>query len=574
MRTAGLLSFLLILLLSSNLSGATRGEIYGDFLHFWKVLREKRDRVESIYLEEKQYLKSQKIEQARVAYYHGKVAFTRGLSLLDRVRSTYSMEPGFIKVLEERLRDSFHGIHRYSQWIVNLKEEDLESRRLGLKPSILIADRKYHNIRSNRAIAGRDLIQKLKKAVELYDLRTNTTLLYARDALENLKNSYPDFLPAKLWLARTHFELEEVQTARAILDELEREDPEFRIARSLDAEMMAVDPLLLRILPQEPITLPPEKVISPPREAARVTNPGTQVQRVPFGFVLGNTKMERPQSGISRASVVYEMPVEGGITRLLALFSLTREKSIPIGPIRSLRPYILEEIFPFDPLLVHCGASIGGTRALRDLGLDTVDQLRDFLPFWRKESSPSPYNLYTSLQKLEDLAFARRKLLGDALEVIRTSGKGYPFEENQTKSVHLELSPQYTVSYHLNPELGAFERRINGVLQKDAYDNSLIIVQNLIIQRVPESIQDQTGLKRLKTIGEGKITAFVRGKEMEGIWRKSSVESRTLYLDQEESEILFLPSLTWIHMVSPNQRIRVDQWERIPNRLSSIPNSR
>ena len=162
MRTAGLLSFLLILLLSSNLSGATRGEIYGDFLHFWKVLREKRDRVESIYLEEKQYLKSQKIEQARVAYYHGKVAFTRGLSLLDRVRSTYSMEPGFIKVLEERLRDSFHGIHRYSQWIVNLKEEDLESRRLGLKPSILIADRKYHNIRSNRAIAGRDLIQKLK----------------------------------------------------------------------------------------------------------------------------------------------------------------------------------------------------------------------------------------------------------------------------------------------------------------------------------------------------------------------------------------------------------------------------
>ena len=327
--------------------------------------------------------------------------------------------------------------------------------------------------------------------------------------------------------------------------------------------MMSIDPLTLRVLPQHPVIDQTSEIKRPVEKTSKDPVSSTQVKRVPFGIVLGNTKAERPQSGLSRASVVYEVPVEGGLTRLLAMFSMSHEKSFPIGPVRSLRPYILEEVFAANPLLVHCGASIGGMRALKDLGLDTVDQLRDFLPFWRDKSEVSPGNLYTSLQKLEEVAFSRLKIMGNALGLVKTSAIGFPFEENQTKSIHVKISSNYTISYHMNPELGAYERRINGEIQKDGHDSSPIMVHNLIFQFVEESIQDQTGLKRLKNLGEGKLTAFVKGKQINGLWRKSSVDSETLYLTDDQSEILFLPHMTWIHLVSPDVHIRVDQWKKI-----------
>jgi len=537
----------------------------------------KRDRVEQIYLREEQFLKSQKIEQARVAYYHGKEAFCKALELLMRAREGYSMEPEFLGVLESKIRASFLELRSYSQWVTKIHSQDLESRRLALKPSILVADRKYQNVKSKEATHGLVLISELKKSVELYDLRSKTTLLFARDSLLKMTESYPNFLPAFLWLARIHFELEEVNTARLLLDTLERKDPEFRISRSLDKEMLSVDPLLLQVLPQGALELPPPDSRSrKEQESSKQVNEleRTRIQRVPFAVVLGNTAMERPQSGLSRAQVIYEVPVEGGITRLMALFSAAGEKSIPIGPVRSLRPYLLEEIFAYDPLVIHCGASVGGYRALKDLGIDTVDQLQDFSPFWREKSKPSPHNLFTSLQKLEASAFARHKLPGDAMKVLKVSARGYPYEENQVKSVHLELSPSYVVSYHLNPSMGAFERRVNGIIQKDSYDDSPIMVQNLIIQRVEETMRDPSGLKRLKTIGEGRLSTFIKGKRIDGIWRKSSVEAATLYLDPKESEILFLPSLTWVHMVSPALPIRVDTWEQVPTKLSTLPSSR
>ena len=563
MNTYLRLSLFVVFSLIPSFFGETRGEIYRDFIHFWKVLREKESRVQSIYLEQPQYLKSQKIEQARVAFYHGQVAFSRGMKLLEQARNTYRMEPDFIKLLEERLSSAYEKMQRYSQWVLALREEDLEARKLGVKPSLLVADRKYYDVASNGVVAGIDLIKRLQKAVELYDLQTKTTLVYARDEVSKIVAAFPEFLPAKLWLARIHFELEEVKTAGSLLDSLEKEDPEFRIARSLDEIMMSVDPLTLRVLPQHPVIVEASNEQKPPKKIIRESESKDQIQRVPFGVVLGNTKAERPQSGLSRASVVYEMPVEGGITRLLAMFSMTHEKSFPIGPVRSLRPYILEEVFAVDPLLVHCGASIGGMRALKDLGLDTVDQLRDFLPFWRNKSEAAPGNLYTSLQKLEEAAFSRLKLMGNALDLMKTSGKGFPFEDNTTKSIHLEISSGYSLSYHMNRGHGAYDRRVNGVVQLDGYDSSPILVHNLIFQFVEESIHDETGLKRLKNLGEGKLIAFVKGKRIDGIWRKSAVDSETLYLTKDQSEILFLPHLTWIHMISPSVQVRIDQWSKI-----------
>lgn len=79
-----------------------------------------------------------------------------------------------------------------------------------------------------------------------------------------------------------------------------------------------------------------------------------------------------PQSGISKADVIVEIETEGGITRLMCLFSDYRDVE-KIGSVRSLRDQFIEVIFPVDPIIVHIGTSIFADAMLQTHNLNTID---------------------------------------------------------------------------------------------------------------------------------------------------------------------------------------------------------
>src|SRR3990167_7664707 len=124
---------------------------------------------------------------------------------------------------------------------------------------------------------------------------------------------------------------------------------------------------------------------------------------LPFAIVIDNTPEARPQYGLSKADVVYESLTEGGVTRLLALFS--SEKPLRIGPIRSARPYLVRQAQDWDAFLVHSG---GSTRALDMLNTEiphvyNLDEFSNGNAFVRTSQTP-PHNLFTSYIALETLA--------------------------------------------------------------------------------------------------------------------------------------------------------------------------
>ncbi len=57
--------------------------------------------------------------------------------------------------------------------------------------------------------------------------------------------------------------------------------------------------------------------------------------------MINNFAAARPQSGLTNADVIWEVLAEGGITRLIAVFQSTDAVTDSIGPIRSIRPYLL-----------------------------------------------------------------------------------------------------------------------------------------------------------------------------------------------------------------------------------------
>ena len=76
----------------------------------------------------------------------------------------------------------------------------------------------------------------------------------------------------------------------------------------------------------------------------------------PFAVMINNIVFAQPQVGISNADMIYEIPAEGGITRMMAIFSHLYDVE-SVSSIRSLRPYYLSVALSYDAIVIHAGGS-------------------------------------------------------------------------------------------------------------------------------------------------------------------------------------------------------------------------
>ena len=83
----------------------------------------------------------------------------------------------------------------------------------------------------------------------------------------------------------------------------------------------------------------------------------------PTAVMIDNVQAALPQRGISEAGIVCESVTEGGITRLMAVFS-SPEKIPDVGPVRSARDQFVQLAIPLDALFVHAGGSVQAVRML------------------------------------------------------------------------------------------------------------------------------------------------------------------------------------------------------------------
>ena len=81
--------------------------------------------------------------------------------------------------------------------------------------------------------------------------------------------------------------------------------------------------------------------------------------------MVNNIVAARPQRGLSKADILFEIKVEGGITRFMPVF--TDYKTIgEIGPVRSGRDQFFRLILPWQALYIHEGQSV----VMQQYGID------------------------------------------------------------------------------------------------------------------------------------------------------------------------------------------------------------
>lgn len=281
------------------------------------------------------------------------------------------------------------------------------------------------------------------------------------------------------------------------------------------------------------------------------------------GVMIENHVESRPASGLSEARVVYEAPVEGNISRFLAIFTKNQEVK-KVGPVRSARPYFVDWIREFgDILYAHVGGSPTALGYIENVDINDLDQFANNWYFWRSDKREQPHNVYIS----SDLWQEAMKNNTSSYENRDYESWQFGFHKDcfdssstthhncQKNSRITFASPGYGVKWKYNSSTDKYKRYQSGKVHKDK-SGDVIAADTVVIQHVDTEVIDKVGRLDMSTTGTGKAVFLMKGHKVEGEWRKDSRSSRTKFFNSEGDQIKLQPGKIWIEVV--NQRTSVN----------------
>lgn len=264
----------------------------------------------------------------------------------------------------------------------------------------------------------------------------------------------------------------------------------------------------------------------------------------------------RPQSGLDKASIVYEAPVEANYTRFMAIFPVTTEVS-KVGPVRSARPYYLNWLREYgkDIMYMHVGGSPDALDIIKaDSSIFNFDQFFNGPYFWRSTDRYAPHNVYTSsanwTKAWEDKGLKENTDFKSwsFRDIGNCEGEG----ENCVNKITVSyLPPAYEAIWKYNSSTRKYARYQMEGRHLDQ-DGTAIEADTVIVQKVSSTVLDDYGRIKVDTIGSGEAIVFQNGHKEEGEWRKDSVNGRTEWYGPNGQPIPLKPGKIWVEVV--NQR--------------------
>ena len=268
-----------------------------------------------------------------------------------------------------------------------------------------------------------------------------------------------------------------------------------------------------------------------------------------FAVSVENMVEARPLSGLAAASLVIEAPVEGGITRFLAVYPAAAQVA-KIGPVRSARPYFVDWAGELNAVYAHVGGSPDALKALNSASRRSLNQFFWGKYFWRDSDRKMPHNVYTSVELLAGGAAAR---YGDKAADLTQPWKfkdETALEDRPASSPDIVVdysTPTYRVAWKYDRARNAYRRYQNDDLQRDDTGQA-IQAKNVIVQFTKVVVLDEVGRRSIETVGEGPALIALDGRTVPATW-KGPVKGRTRYYSEQGVETEFNAGPTWIEVV-------------------------
>lgn len=294
-------------------------------------------------------------------------------------------------------------------------------------------------------------------------------------------------------------------------------------------------------------------------------------ERRPIAVMIPNNAPALPQYGLSKAAIIYEAPVEGRITRLMAVFEDFDDLD-RIGPVRSSRDYFVYVAMGYEA--VYCNWGLARPYVEELINRDTVQNISAAVEgiynpaheAFDRVSRPGYATEFTGYLFIDGMKKAADRLGYEwkhsdsfvppftfAADGVRAEEKYadnkdaftiYPGGTAGNKGGYGAYTPYF--AYNENDHL--YYRYQDGKPQVDEYaDNEQLAVSNVVFQYCHGEVRDDHDYLAFGVHGEGKAIVFTGGKVIEGTWsRYDGDNTPAKFYDKDGEEIIFNQGKTWI----------------------------
>ena len=281
----------------------------------------------------------------------------------------------------------------------------------------------------------------------------------------------------------------------------------------------------------------------------------------PIAFMIDNNKNAQPQASLNSAYMVYEIIVEGGESRLMALFKgVTADE---VGPIRSARHYFIDYAMENDALYAHLGMSPQAQATFQEFGIqhingqvyDTGKARTKSSLYWRATHKKAPHNAYTNTESILGVAKGYGwKTTSEKESVLNYVAEEVVLDQEEAfsvESVKIPYAKGHTVEYKYEEETGRYTRWSKGKKMFDEMTDEEVTTKNIIITFAENYTLDDgenKGRQDVLTIGSLDGYYITNGKAIKIKCNKESRFEQTEYVDLNGNEIKVNDGNTWINV--------------------------
>ena len=283
--------------------------------------------------------------------------------------------------------------------------------------------------------------------------------------------------------------------------------------------------------------------------------PSGSNNKIVIGIKNDNNVRARPQSGPQNADAVFEVLVEGGMTRLINIFY--ESDTSYHGPIRSARPTDPTVLRPLGGVLVASGATGGLIPEIIDMGVPVITDRRP--EFFRISSRNAPHNLYADTYKLKNLAISKGYKKTNNPQPLFPWGSPNINSWVNGKSIKLQFSSATTTTWTWNGSnyvrtyYDAYKGSSSGNPHYwiDENGTSGQIAVPTVITLMCEPYIHPLQLPSVKTVGEGRAIIMHGGKMLDAKWKRGSNLDPFHIVDSSGNTLYIPKGKPWISLV-PN----------------------
>ena len=271
----------------------------------------------------------------------------------------------------------------------------------------------------------------------------------------------------------------------------------------------------------------------------------------PIAVMIDNHSDAWPQAGLNQAYMVYEIIVEGGETRLMALFKgVDLDK---IGPVRSARHYFIDYAMENDAIYVHFGQSPQAQSDIKKYDIDDINGIaEDGTTFWRVKDKYAPHNAVTSTEKLLESAKSKNyRTTSTEKSVLNYVTDEVNLEEGQVAdTITIPHSDLQTVKYEYDKENKVYVRYARGEEQPDWETDEPVTTKN--------------------NIGTFDGYYITNGRAIQIQCIKDARDEKTIYQDMNGKEIQVNDGNTFVNICPTNADVKIEGIKQVTEITNTV----